>query len=110
MMNIHKLISIIHVLINGPLMMYIGFFKPKNILFYWLLLVIGISLILYILYKYHKKKIHAWLLVHLILFTPLFIYTGYLGIKKEKIPYYLYSFILAVGIAAVGYHLLKLIF
>ena len=110
MMNIHKLISIVHILVNGPLMMYIGFFKPKNILFYWLLLIIGIVLILDIIYKYHKKKIHAWLLVHLILFAPLFIYTGYLGIKKEKIPYYCYSFILAIGIAAFGYHLIKLIF
>ena len=108
-MNKHILISLIHIFINGPLMIYIGYFKPKNIIFYWILLLIGIGLILDILYKYVKNNIHAWLVIHLILFAPLFAYTGYLGINKEKIPYYLHSFILAIGIAALGYHILKLV-
>lgn len=107
-MDKHKIISLVHVILNGPLMIYIGYFKPKNIIYYWLLLIIGLSLMVDILYRYYKNNIHAWLLVHLILFSPLFIYTGYLGIKKEKIPYYLYSFILAIGIAALGYHIIKL--
>ena len=108
-MNKHTLISLIHVFINGPLMIYIGYFKPKNIIFYWILFLIGIGLILDILYRYVKNNIHAWLVIHLILFAPLFAYTGYLGINKEKIPYYLHSFILAIGIAALGYHILKLV-
>ena len=108
-MNKHTLISLIHILINGPLMIYIGYFKPRDIIFYWLLLLIGIGLILDILYKYYKNQVHAWLVIHLLLFAPLFIYTGYLGIKRDKIPYYLHSFILAIGIAAFGYHILKLI-
>ena len=108
-MNKHTLISLIHILINGPLMIYIGYFKPKDIIFYWLLLLIGIGLIFDILYKYYKNQVHAWLVIHLLLFAPLFIYTGYLGIKRDKIPYYLHSFILAIGIAAFGYHILKLI-
>ena len=108
-MNKHQLISLIHILINGPLMIYIGYFKPKNMIFHWILLILGILLVIDIIYRYIQKKIHAWLIVHLILFAPLFIYTGYLGIRKEKIPYYLHSFILAIGIAALGYHLIKLI-
>lgn len=108
-MDIHKLISTFHVVFNGPYMIYIGYAQPKNIIFYWILFLIGIFLILDIIYKYYKNKMHAWLYVHLILFAPLFIYTGYLGIKKDKIPYYLYSFLLAIGIAAVGYHLIKLL-
>lgn len=89
-------------------MIYIGYVKPKHKLFYWLLLLIGIGLILDILYKYYKNTMHAWLVIHLILFAPLFLYTGYLGINDKKIPYYLHSFILAIGIAALGYHLIKI--
>lgn len=108
-MNKHTLISIIHILINGPLMIYIGYLKPENIIFYWILMLIGIGLIFDVLYRYYKNNLHAWLVVHLLLFAPLFIYTGYLGIKNDKIPYYLHSFILAVGISALGYHIIKLI-
>ena len=90
-------------------MIYYGYFKPKNIIFHWILLIIGILLILDILYRYLKNKMHAWLYVHLFLFAPLFIYTGYLGVNKIKIPYYLHSYILAIGLAALGYHVLKFV-
>ena len=29
-MDKHKIISLVHILINGPLMIYIGYFKPKS--------------------------------------------------------------------------------
>jgi len=51
---------------------------------------------------------YAWLYVHLVLFVPLFIYIAYHRIINQKIPNYTYSFLLAIGIAAFGYHLVRL--
>lgn len=103
------IISLSHVLFNGPYMIYIGFVKPKSIIFYYLLFFIGLIVLLDILYKFYHQQFYAWYYVHLFLFAPLFIYGGYLGITYQKIPYYVYSFLLAIGLAAFFYHLIKLI-
>ena len=108
-MNYKILNSLVHVGFNGPLMMYIGYTKPKHKFFYWLLLVLGILILIDLLYKLYTNNLRAWLVVHLVLFVPLFIYTGYLGISSKNIDYYYYSFLSAIGIAAFGYHLVKLL-
>ena len=41
--------------------------------------------------------------------APLILYVGYLGAKEEKIPYYLFSFMQAIGVGAIGHHLISLI-
>jgi hypothetical protein len=107
-MNRWLIIMLFHILVNGPLMIYIGYNKPINIYFYWILLIIGIIILMDVIYKLYKKKMNAWLYVYLILFIPLFIYTGYLGIMKEEIQGYNYDFILTIGIGALGYHLIQL--
>ena len=108
-MNSHTIISFFHVLFNGPYMIYMGLMKPKSKIFYILLFLIGLILLFDIGYKVIQKEFHAWYFVHLFLFTPLFLYGGYLGIKEKKIPQYVYSFLLAIGLAAFFYHLIKLL-
>ena len=102
------LIMIFHILINGPLMIYIGYFKPSNIAIYYLLFILSLFILGYLIYKYFINEMSAWLYIHLLIFVPLFMYTGYLGINNIKIPWYNYEFILAIGIAATFYHLLKI--
>ncbi len=108
-MNYMILNSLTHVLFNGPIMMYIGYTHPKHIFFYWLLLVLGILVLLLLLYKILTIEARAWLVVHLLLFAPLFIWIGYLGVTRSTIPKYYYSFLTAIGIAAFGYHLVKIV-
>ena len=103
------LIILQHLLINGPLMIYIGYIKPKHIFYYYLLFIIGLVFAIHLLFKYlGEQKLSAWLYVHLLIHIPLFMYVGYLGINNMKIAWYYYEFILALGIAAMGYFSVKL--
>ena len=56
-----------------------------------------------------NNKGYKWLYIHLLIFVPVILIVSYLGIKEEKIPYYLFSFLQAIGVGAVGHHLINLI-
>ena len=108
-MDIHRINSLSHIMFNGPLMIYIGVTHPKNIIFYWLLLIIGIIIIALFCYKALTNQLYAFLIVHLVLFSALFLSIAYLRFTNQTIPYYLYNFLIAIGIAAIGYHTMKLL-
>lgn len=108
MKTIDLIISLIHILINGPIFIYIGIVMPYNILFYILLLLLAIIIIISFIYRYINKQLYAWLYVHLLLFATLLLYICYLRFTQQNIPKYLYSFLTAIGIAAIGYHIIKL--
>ena len=105
---INKIISIIHIFITGPFFIYIGLAKPYNILFYIPLFLLSLIIIILFIYRYINKELYAWLYVHLLLFATLLFYICYLRFTKQKIAKYLYSFLIAIGIASVGYHIIKL--
>lgn len=102
------LIMVSHLIINGPLMIYIGYTNSSDKHTFYLLFILGLFMLVHLLYKYYINELSAWLYIHLLLYVPLFIYTGYLGINNMDVPWYHYEFILAIGIAATGYHLLKI--
>ena len=102
------IISLIHIFITGPLFIYIGLMKPKHILFPLILFFLGLIILVAFIYRFVKKQLYAWLYVHLLLFATLLFYICYLRFTQQKIPNYLYSFLLAIGIAAIGYHIIKL--
>jgi hypothetical protein len=108
-LNYHTMLNIAHILFNGPLLIYIGLAKPKNVYFYYLLLLIGAAITYTSVSKIMNNKGYKWLYIHILLFAPLILRVGYLGAKEEKIPYYLYSFLQAVGVGAVGHHAISLI-
>lgn len=108
MKTIYLIVSLIHIFINGPLFVYIGLVKPKNILFYILLFLLAIIIIISFIYRYIKKQLYAWLYIHLLLFSTLLLYICYLRFTQQEIPKYLYSFLTAIGIAAIGYHIIKI--
>ena len=97
-----------HILFTGPLLIYIGLTKPQNPQIYNFLFILGIILSIYFLYLISTLKYspyHTWLLIHYLIFIPLLIYTG---LKKTKTPNIIYSLLLAIGIAAFGYHSIRL--
>ena len=106
-MNKNQIISLIHIIFNGPYMIYLGLIQPTNLIFYYILFIYSLIVLVNILFRIYNNQSHAWLYVHLILFVPLFLYIGYLGITKQEIKYYYFGFLLAIGLAAFFYHLLK---
>lgn len=113
------LVNIIHILFSGPLLMYVGYFKPvtNNIGFskylYHILLALGVLLLILFSYKIINKIIShsvnqyiTWYIIHALIFAPLLIWCG---IRREKTPQIIFSLLLAIGCAAFGYHLIKLI-
>jgi len=109
MTNINILISLIHIFINDPLFIYIGLVKPYNILFSIILFFLAIIIVIAFIYRYLNKQLYEWIYVHLLLFATLLFYISYLRFTQQKIPDYLYSFLVAIGIAAIGYHIIKIV-
>jgi hypothetical protein len=109
MIYIDFIISLIHIFITGPLFIYIGIKKPTNILFYLLLFFLAIIIVISFIYRYIYKQLYAWLYIHLLLFSSLLFYISYLKFTKKNIPNFLFSFLIAIGFGAIGYHLTKII-
>ena len=101
-----KTINLFHVLVTGPLLIYIGLSKNISPVFYNLLVVASILLALYLLSLLLKNSKRTWLIIHLLVFLPLLLWCG---IAKEKTPYMVKSGLLAIGCAAFGYHLIYII-
>lgn len=98
-----KFISLFHILFVGSLFLYLGINKT-NVPNYShnFLLVLGIIIIGYHLYKIHSYGKPNWVnLMHIILIGPLLVYIGY---SKEKTVDWIYQIILLLGFAVIGYH------
>ena len=106
-MNQHQIISAVHILFTGPFLLYVGIVQPENIYFYYVLFGLAVVIILAFLNKFIRNELYAWLFVHLFLFAALLLTVSVLKIMCQKVPEYLYSFLTALGIAAVGYHIYK---
>jgi hypothetical protein len=109
MSNNDIIISLIHIFITGPFFIYVGLVKPNNIIYSIILFLLATIIVGAFIYRLIKKQLYAWLYVHLLLFSVLLYSISYLRFTNQEIPYYLYSFLLAIGIAAVGYHIIKII-
>jgi uncharacterized membrane protein len=99
-------VHLFHIIIVGGLFMYVGIIKEKMFAFvYPLLLVLGIIIIFYHMYKaykYNKQGKSYWVsLIHILLVGPLLIYIGY---NKENTSRKYYEMLLMLGFAAIGYH------
>lgn len=103
-----KFISLFHILIVGSLFLYLGINKtnvPKYT--HKFLLVLGIIIIGYHLYKMYLYGKPNWVnLMHIIFIGPLLVYIGY---NKEKTAEWIYQIILLLGFATIGYHIYYLV-
>lgn len=101
-------INLVHAFVTGPLLVYTGLSKTRPLWVYHILLALGVMLTLYFPYVIATKKMsqyHVWLFIHLALFIPLLIA---IGVMRDRAPKILFSLVLAIGIASIGYHLIRL--
>jgi FtsH-binding integral membrane protein len=101
-----KNINLFHVLVSGPLLIYIGLSKNIPSILYNLLIAISIFLWMYVLYLINQNDKRTWLIIHLLIFLPLLFW---IGVEKEKAPYMVKAILLAIGCGAFGYHLIYII-
>lgn len=102
-------LQLLHIFATGPLLIYVGVMKPSFVWIYWLLGLIGGYVLLSFAYKSWTTALgerHVWFAVHGILFALLLMYVGW---KTTCTPHVVYSLLLAVGIAAFGYHFLRMV-
>jgi hypothetical protein len=98
--------NLFHLLIVGPLFLYIGI-NEKNIssFFYPILFYLGILIVFlhcYLGYLKISKGINPWVnVIHILFIGPILIYIGY---YKSKTPNYFYQLMLLLGFAVIGYH------
>lgn len=104
-----KLVNIAHVLVTGPFFIYIGLAQPSHVGWYRVCLGLGAVLALLFAWKLWStawSQYHIWLLIHLLLFAGLLVAVG---VQKKQTPQILFSIMIAVGCAAIGYHLIRLV-
>jgi hypothetical protein len=102
-------INIVHIILIGPILLYLALEKNIHKYVYDLLLALGIILAFYFMYMIYSHKLssyHVWLIIHLLIFAPLLMWIGF---AKEQTPRIILSLLLAVGCAAIGYHFIRLI-
>jgi hypothetical protein len=103
-------VQLIHILFVGPLLIYVGFMEPKYDWIYILLLLLGLFIFgkfLYMLVTNSLSQRYVWFLLHMLMFASLLMYVGIWRIMKKDVPHVAYSLLLALGIAAFGYHLIR---
>lgn len=103
-------VALIHLLFVAPLLIYIGLSKPKQNWVYIILFILGIGVVLNFLSKIVRQdkwnQRTVWFAIHMLLFASLLMYVGWYGVKAADVSY---SLLLAVGVAAFGYHSIRLI-
>ena len=100
-------VHLLHIFFIGPLLIYIGLIKPKTAFVYNILSILGVLVILKFTYLLATQVISqqsVWYILHIVLFALIALYVG---IKQDNTPRIGYSILLATGISAFGYHLVR---
>ena len=105
-MNTELLVHLFHIIIVGGLFLYVGINIEKiSKIVFSILIVLGIFIILYHLfkaYKYLNEGKGIWVnIIHIFLVGPLLIYIGY---NKDKTKRLYFEILLMLGFASIGYH------
>ena len=104
-MNYHKILNLIHMLVYGPLLLFVGTTRPKEKIYYYIISFAALGILLSFIYKFFTKKMYTFLYVHLFLFFPLLAYVGFYGIKdSEQINFVAFPLINALGLGAMYHH------
>jgi hypothetical protein len=105
-MSTESLVQLFHIILVGGLFIYVGITRdalPKFM--YPTLLVLGIIIFLYHIYKSFVKPKRAWInYIHMFLIAPLLVYIGYNGYNGTDTPRKFFELLLMAGFAAIGYH------
>jgi len=102
-MTSFTVVHLLHIFIIGGLFLYIGIQRNGMASFmYPILMVLGIFVIFYHIYKAYMNPKFAWVnYIHIFIVGPLLVY---IGLTKEKTERKYYEIILMLAFAAIGYH------
>lgn len=103
-----KILFLFHIFVVTIFLFYIGLRRNKlSIWIYHLMILIGIILILYHIYRILTEglKYPVWNYLHIFIFAPLLIY---IGIKQRETNKIYYDFILSLASASLGINLFYL--
>jgi hypothetical protein len=91
-----------HILLVTSFLGYIGIMRDNLPKFLFpLVLVVGIFIVVYHIYKSIFKK-DAWInYIHIFIVGPLLVYVG---LQKDKTPRKVFEIILMLAFASLGYH------
>jgi uncharacterized membrane protein len=111
-MNPHIVLSLFHIFLVVPLFLVVGFLRANTPdWLYWVLLVLGLIIGVYHIYKLFIRYMHKtggqWInLIHILFVAPVLVYVGYN--KKESLRA-AYELLLLGGFSALGYHVLSIV-
>jgi len=94
--------NLAHIFFTGPALIYVGIHKTSNAP--WIfrtMAIVGGILFFYFLWKFAMNVSELWYLVHAIIFMSLIFYVGW---KQGAVNPTLFSFLIAIGFGAIGYH------
>jgi len=106
-----KYVNILHILVIGASLVYIGYFKDKSFKpIYYLLGLLGLAIVFFVPFpKLDFTNMRNLLYIaHYILFIPGFLALAYFGLQ-QKISKETYVSLGFVGLFIIIYHLYKLI-
>lgn len=97
------LVHLVHILVFGGLLMYVGLVGSALPSFMFpLLMVLALFILGYHVFEAFKKPNHAWAnYIHIFLVVPLFLVIGYYG---KNTHYMFFEYSLMLSFAAIGYH------
>ena len=96
-MNTEQIVHLFHILIVGTLFLYVGIIREKiPKLLFPVLLILGVIIIVYHIYKPYWVN-----LIHILLVGPLLVYIGY---NRENTSRRYFEMLLMLGFASIGYH------
>jgi hypothetical protein len=97
-------VHLFHIIIVGGLFLYVGIMKTSIYNFvYYILLVLGIIIIIYHVYKSIIAPQRKWInYIHIFIVGPLLIYIGY---NKNNTSRKFFEILLMLAFSAIGYHL-----
>jgi hypothetical protein len=95
-------VHVFHILFVTSFLGYIGIVRESLPKFLFpLVLVVGIFIVVYHIYKSIFKK-DAWInYIHIFIVGPLLVYVG---LQKDKTPRKVFEIILMLAFASLGYH------
>ena len=95
-------VHVFHILFVTSFLGYIGIMRDNLPKFLFpLVLVVGIFIVVYHIYKSIFKK-DAWInYIHIFIVGPLLVYVG---LQKDKTPRKVFEIILMLAFASLGYH------
>jgi len=106
-----KYVNILHILVIGASLVYIGYFQNKSARpIYYLLGLLGLAIVLFVPFPNldFTNMRNLLYIAHYILFIPGFLALAYFGLQ-QKLSKETYSTLGFIGLFIIIYHLYKLI-